>query len=68
MGLETGLWSYGGLGGTWVAMDGVGRGLGAGVLVGMDTRHTLMCRGCTVVGAGGGGEGGGGGLLASPLG
>ena len=49
---------------------GLGRGLGGTlVLVGMDTRHTLVCRGCTVVGAGGGGGGGGGGgLLASPFG
>ena len=47
---------------------GFGRGLGGTlVLVGMDTRHTLVCRGCTVAGAVGGGGGGGEGLLASPL-
>ena len=55
MGLGTGLE------GTLVAMDEVGRGLGPGVLVGIGTRHTLVCRGCMVVGAGMGC--GGGGLL-----
>ena len=58
--MGTGLW-WGGLEGTVVVMDEVGRGLGAGVLVGMETRHTLVCRGCMVVGAGGGGGGEGGG-------
>ena len=37
------------------------------LLVGMYTRHTHVCRGCTLAGAGGGGGGGGGGLLVSPL-
>ena len=60
-----GMGSQGGLGGTLVAMKGLGRGMGAGVLEGMDTRHTLVCRGCTVAGAGGGGGGGGAGLLTS---
>ena len=60
-----GLGSQGGLGGTLVAMEWLGRGLGAGVFEGIETRYTLTCGGCTVAGAGGGGGGGGAGLLTS---